>query len=458
MGNDNDKQDPINTSNHSTSSTIRFVNKELLTKRIKQIKQLRVENTQLKEQVKTYQGIERKLTRQLKTQQLKYEDDIHVLKERYGVSNDDDRNDAASSTSSKNSTIKGIKGCFKGFCLKSYSKRRMPLLEIVDEIHNQQDEDDFVRSMTKEWIGPVGLTLFLPVNDGTNFDPLHTLPSTTSTDVELDQQQHDSSENESDEDEIAMDYDPDLESCPPILSHEQLHQIHTHGLPASVTLMTWTRAYSLQRDGDDFHSMLRKCAMYQHTLIVIKTSTGDILGGYADTVWGKQLSQNSKRAFYGSGRAFVFATNPQWSQEEEKELSQPQDYIHDDISSSDDDDDETNPIHFYRWTGENDYSQICDIENGSLGMGGGGAGGEFGWIVENDFQYGSTGRCLTFGNPPLAKGNDGRFEVVGLDVYGFKCMSERLSSYGGNYSTSSIGSIASLTSMFEGDEKRQMCV
>ncbi len=236
--------------------------------------------------------------------------------------------------------------------------------------------------------GDVGLALFIPFN----WEAFESL--------EVDSTHHSFVES-SDEEELIVDSDDDVESYPPILSMEQMQQIHSEGLPATVRLMTWKRCYSLERDGVIFDTMLRASSKYEHTLIVIKTVTGDILGGYADSHWKSHNSPSIGRStsFFGGGKAFLFASNPSGN-----------------INEGDD-------IQFYRWTGSNGYSQICDEERGALGMGGGGA---FGFYVQDDFTKGSSGACDTFGNPPLINNHDGSFEILDVEVYGFESMSMRL--------------------------------
>ena len=70
-------------------------------------------------------------------------------------------------------------------------------------------------------------------------------------------------------------------------------------------------------------------------------------------------------------------------------------------------------VHVYRWTGENDYCQICDDERRKLCLGG---VGDFGWVVSNDFMTCQTGPCQTFGNPQLASSQT--FPIAEFEVYG----------------------------------------
>jgi len=268
------------------------------------------------------------------------------------------------------------------------------------------------------------------------------------------------------------------DECPPILTHEQRKELLNRALPPRVSLMTWTRAYSLARDGDSFHHMMEKCSSYQHTLIAIRTRRGDVLGGYADTPWGQHQhtrtllsssyyggggststgsmasatspssssstssssgfpsTPSKSTSFFGSGRSFVFSSNPDMDidarhNHESKFWRQtPQhNQKHNATCSTSSNTNAHAPaqykdaLYIFHWTGENNYNQICDVDRGTFGMGGGGSKSSFGWFVQDNFTIGSTGICDTFSNPPLTKRRrDGLFEIVDMDVYGFQSM------------------------------------
>lgn len=281
--------------------------------------------------------------------------------------------------------------------------------------------------------GDVGLALFIPIN-WEAFEPLaeetseygsvnNAINSNDSGDESID------SEAISDEeDELIIASDDEIENCPSILSEEQMKYIQKKGLPPTLALMTWNRMYSLQRDGDCFYTMFKKVSRHQHSMIIIKTADGDILGGYADTPWANQRSGVSRGSFFGGGRGFLFATNPLLSEEEE-------------IAQRDKNGDFDAPFSFFRWSGANEYSQICDFDVGTLGMGG---GGSFGFFVQDNFTRGSSGACETFSNPPLVKSSGGRFDVVDVEVYVFTSMSSRL--FNASSRTSSFASVNSTLS------------
>jgi hypothetical protein len=272
------------------------------------------------------------------------------------------------------------------------------------------------KAIRDSWQGEYGLALFCPLEERA-FEPMQqnqdsplirhrsmlSESSATATTFDFHFESDDSiaedDEEEEDDDDISIMFEENLDQNPRLLSQEQMKELQRH-MPASVRLMTWARSYSLYRDGCDFHTMLRKCSMYSNTLVVIQTTQGDILGGFVDKSWHKQKQEticHRSRSFYGTGRCFLFASNPEGSNE-------------------------TEGIQAYEWTGENTYSQICDPDEGSLAMGG---GGSFGWIIEDDFTRGSTGTSSTFNNPPLSKkAPGGTFEIRDVEIYGFKTMSE----------------------------------
>lgn len=283
-----------------------------------------------------------------------------------------------------------------------------------DNFGNEIDDDRSVweernvEHLRRNWEGDVGLALFSPF-DETAFEPV--APDPTPEQV---QEEFQKEEEEEEDFPLLLVPDADLQDYPRILSEEVMKEIQK-ALPASVSVMSWTRAYCLARDGDHFQTMLRMCSAYRHTLVVVQTTLGDILGGFADAPWEIQQGQaqgfDRRRSFYGSGRAFLFASNPS---------SLTQDDANDEGSFSAK---PVKPIHIYRWTGENNYCQVCDDRDEQIAMGG---GGSFGFILQDYFTRGSTGRCTTFDNPPLAKGPKSEtyitFEILNLEVYGFKTM------------------------------------
>jgi hypothetical protein len=319
-------------------------------------------------------------------------------------------------------------GFFSRYVKRKRKSDRIAYKFAAKRVQTEHEEYYISKNLARIWKGDIGLAIFSPLGVDIPKQDTSNLPTPARSNVKVRRSRESCdyhiSFSCSSEDEIEFESDDEIESCPPILSEEQMRDIHRVGLPPSCRLMTWTRAYSLRRDGDYFFTMFNKCKSFKHSLVVIKTSDGDILGGYADTLWGgvnKDGSYQTSNTFFGGGQTFLFASNPDLKEELKEEQC-------------------SKSLHFYRWTGENYYSQLCDLERGRLGMGG---GGSFGFLIEKDFTIGTSGSCVTFGNPPLTKGDDGSFIIVDVEIYGFRSFASKLSDCG----SSGIASMSSFVSL-----------
>eukprot|EP00536_Pseudo-nitzschia_multiseries_P019235 jgi/Psemu1/328977/estExt_fgenesh1_pg.C_41800001 len=163
---------------------------------------------------------------------------------------------------------------------------------------------------------------------------------------------------------------------------------------------SWRRLYGLGRDGDSFEGCLRIIGAVKRTLMVVRTTKGDIFGGYADAPWHSRKA-NATAHFYGSASSCLFSFNSTLT-----EFSR---------SSSPDD----ASINVYRWTGKNRYIQVCDVSSKMLAFGGGGDKGAFGLCLQEDFQRGTTGHCDTFDNDPLCSSHDRTFDIVDVEFWEF---------------------------------------
>lgn len=180
----------------------------------------------------------------------------------------------------------------------------------------------------------------------------------------------------------------ELAFAPQIISEAMLQHIVDEALPSNLQMCTtWKRLFSINLHGDCVATMLSKCKSFRHTLLVVKTSNGTLLGGFASEVW-KNQGGFDRCSYYGTGASFLFSNFPQ---RQDGKLS------------------------FYKWVGVNDYCQLCDVQAGRLALGG---GGNFGLVIQDNFTKGSTGPCATFDNPSLVPGIDRSFDIVEFEVYG----------------------------------------
>jgi hypothetical protein len=88
-------------------------------------------------------------------------------------------------------------------------------------------------------------------------------------------------------DNIIHDIHPEtLQTTPPILSSSLATKI-SEELPWSMQHedMKWIRIFASSRDGCAFGSFMRNVRNVSHTVIVARTSSGKVVGGYATDVW-----------------------------------------------------------------------------------------------------------------------------------------------------------------------------
>lgn len=199
-----------------------------------------------------------------------------------------------------------------------------------------------------------------------------------------------------------------LSDCPRILSSAQMADIQRH-LPTSMMDRSWIRCFSIGLHGDSFYTLLQKCAPFQYSLVVMETVAGEILGGFASATWRvhEELGPGGRRSYFGTGQSFVFASHPATTSTMKEQVQS--------TGVAEKSNDDSSELHVYKWTGDNDYCQICDNDRGTLCMGG---VGEFGWIVSDNFTTGQTGACATFGNPPLCTNGSTSFAIAGFEIYG----------------------------------------
>jgi hypothetical protein len=194
------------------------------------------------------------------------------------------------------------------------------------------------------------------------------------------------------------------EASPYILSQDQMNEISKHVLPETIAYCRWRRLYGLGRDGDSFDGCLRIIGTVKRTLMVVRTTKGDVFGGYADAPWHSRGASSTAK-FYGSASSCLFSFSSIRGQSGFSTSSSP----------------ESSSINVYQWTGKNRYIQVCDVSNKMLAFGGGGDKGAFGLCLQEDFQRGTTGHCDTFDNDPLCSEPDVErtFDIVDVEFWEF---------------------------------------
>ncbi|KAK1741333.1 hypothetical protein QTG54_007811 [Skeletonema marinoi] len=99
-----------------------------------------------------------------------------------------------------------------------------------------------------------------------------------------------------------------LASSPPILSPTIMDTLaEDGGLPWSMQDMNWVRLFNLERDGTSFGQFMRSVRNVEHTVIVAKTESGMIVGGYVADVWSGRKSRVGEEMNHN---AFLFVVQP----------------------------------------------------------------------------------------------------------------------------------------------------
>ena len=199
-----------------------------------------------------------------------------------------------------------------------------------------------------------------------------------------------------------------IKACPPILSEQRIQYLQAY-LPFSIRDYIWERRFVIGLHGDSFCTLLQKCGGYKNSVVVIRTTSGHILGGYASEEWRicstdgasgihnsigltnlKNKFRSVRQSYYGTGQSYIFGSSTTDKSVNENRTT----------------------LCVYSWTGRNDYCQICDVDRSILCMGG---EGDFGWIVSDNFTVGRTGPCATYDNPPLI--DDTTFRIADFEIY-----------------------------------------
>jgi hypothetical protein len=217
------------------------------------------------------------------------------------------------------------------------------------------------------------------------------------------------------EPQVAMLLEPEsslvLEAAPRLLTPHMMRQIIAKGLPSILETKHWKRLYCVRRDGDSFLTFVNNVAKHKFTLLAVQTMDDDIFGAFVDTEWekGHGFGSEGHQKFYGTGQSFLFKVD-----KAKKGSSSSKDY---NKNNNDNNLNQPPNVTVYKWTGRNDYNQLCSVDSAMLALGGGGSSAEFGLCIQDSFSRGSSGRCDTFDNPPLASREV--FDILRFEVYGF---------------------------------------
>jgi len=169
-------------------------------------------------------------------------------------------------------------------------------------------------------------------------------------------------------------------------------------LPVRITMYQPELLYTTEEHGCSMTTFFARVEKHEPTIMIVKTTCGDVFGAYCSCRWGERNAKNSnggRQGYFGTGETFVFTLHPH-------EVKYPWVGIQATTSSD----------------GPSCVRHAAELfmasDSHMITIGGG--KGQAIWIDEN-IRFGKTERSLTFNNPPLSDSMD--FEIRVLEVYGF---------------------------------------
>ena len=201
-----------------------------------------------------------------------------------------------------------------------------------------------------------------------------------------------------------MDVNPLVVTVMMILTTLQLITIW-HWLPERMTTIDPTLVYSSEEHGISLSTFYTKSELYEPTILVVKTKTGEIFGAYCSTSWAERNAKDERgqrQAYFGTGETFLFK-----------------------LSGRDGDDEGSVKYPWVNLKGtSNGEEKLSKAEEhakelfmcGQFDMVAIGGGGGNGIYIDSSMTFGKTEHCKTFDNPPLCEKGD--FQIAIIEVYG----------------------------------------
>uniref|UniRef100_A0A8C4SI63 TBC1 domain family member 24 n=2 Tax=Erpetoichthys calabaricus TaxID=27687 RepID=A0A8C4SI63_ERPCA len=215
-----------------------------------------------------------------------------------------------------------------------------------------------------------------------------------------------------------------------IVSSKEMRNIWSW-VPERFALCQPQLLFTTSEHGCSLTRFYAQCQGNEPTLLLIKTTEGEVCGAYLSTDWAERTAGN-KLSFFGTGECFVFRLKPEmeryeWVVIKHPELasapaapdsSQTADRLTTNSTSESQDDPSNRLSPFLATRHFNLSSKTASMfMAGSLDfiLVGGGDGNAL--YIDADLNYGRTARCTTFDSPPLCSET---FQIAVLEAWGFQ--------------------------------------
>ncbi|KAM4624367.1 TBC1 domain family member 24 [Polymixia lowei] len=219
-----------------------------------------------------------------------------------------------------------------------------------------------------------------------------------------------------------------------IVSAKEMRDIWSW-IPERFALCQPQLLFTTSNHGCSLNRFYSHCEGYEPTLLLIRTTDGDVCGAFLSTDWEERKRGGNKLSFFGTGECFVFRLKPEieryeWVVIRHPELASsikaqgPEDGASSDGHASDGNSlpqpgkppGDLSPFlsarHFNLNSRNTSMFMAGNFDSIIVGGGDGNA-----LYIDSELNHGRTGSCTTFDNPPLCAES---FQVALLEVWGFQ--------------------------------------
>ncbi|XP_016327649.1 TBC1 domain family member 24-like isoform X1 [Sinocyclocheilus anshuiensis] len=217
-----------------------------------------------------------------------------------------------------------------------------------------------------------------------------------------------------------------------IVSAKEIRDIWSW-IPERFALCQPQLLFTTSTHGCSLNRFYSHCEGYEPTLMLIRTTDGEVCGAFLSTDWEEWKRGGNKLSFFGTGECFLFRMKPEmeryeWVVIKHPELANAAQSTDDEQTGANDngapqslEKPATDPSHLSPFLSARHFN--LNSRNTSMFMAGnvdsiiigGGEGNAL--YIDSELNHGRTERCLTFDNPPLCAES---FQIALLEVWGFK--------------------------------------
>nr|XP_033819874.1 TBC1 domain family member 24 isoform X2 [Geotrypetes seraphini] len=200
-------------------------------------------------------------------------------------------------------------------------------------------------------------------------------------------------------------------------------------IPERFALCQPQLLYTNLEHGSCLNRFYMHCEGHEPTLLLIRTTAGEVCGAFLSTDWSERKRSGNKLSFFGTGECFVFRLQPEVERYEWVVIKHPElgrmagteassntSSFSSDEKTSSDASDRLSPFlatrHFNLPSKTASMFMAGSIDSIIIGGGDGQA-----LYLDADLNYGRTGHCNTFNNLPLCSET---FQISAMEVWGFK--------------------------------------